>query len=191
MKKILSIFIFALMLLSFAACGPHQGVSTAKYAENMTDKGYKLPYEYDDGYTAYLKLSDESKYKTMRTTVSGATVVHLTTTKSEAEIREFYDDYFKDLPKVKAKLETDESVGYYDEENREVVFNLNVWTVDGMTNYSIGASKCEDIENDPTWELDTRKETETKAADSTAEKEEKEENSDSEKSETKETEAAE
>ena len=156
--KIASLACATLIAVSAAGCGCNKSETTnakEEGAKYLTDKGYQMPYEYEDGYVAYMKTLDGSDYETISTTNAGNKVVHLKTDKSEEEVQAFYDDYFKDLKEVKAKLETDHSVGYYDEENRIVVFNLVVWTADGRTNYKMGCAPCDDINNDPTWELKT------------------------------------
>lgn len=140
-------------IIAFCASGCSHKTVVKEGAQYLTDKGYQMPYKYDDGYVAYMKTVEDSKYETISTTNAGNKVVHLTTSKSEEEVQAYYDDYFKNLKEVKAKLETDHSVGYYDEENRIVVFNLYIWTADGETNYKMGCAPCEDIYNDPTWEL--------------------------------------
>lgn len=147
--------IFAVLLTACSGASDNNGKNTSATtkpeAVYFTDEGYQLPYSYDDGYKAYLKVADKSEYETQSTVPTGGKVVHLTTELSEDEVRAYYEEYFKTLMPVKAKKETDKSVAYYDAENRLVVFNLYVWTVDGVTNYKLGSVPCDDIEKDSYW----------------------------------------
>ena len=94
----------------------------------------------------------DSEYVTAEKTPGGNIVFHLTTTKSEKEVKDFYDNYFKGLQKVKAKSPTDTSVGYFDKNKRIIIFNLYVWTADGKTNYKMGAEQCDKLENSKLFE---------------------------------------
>ena len=148
------------LALAFAGCGKSK--SSASVDDNpfavsnpgkLTSKGYELPFEYPDDYKAIIEVLPESEYVTAEKTPGGNLKFHLTTTKSEKEVNDFYDNYFKGLQKVKAKSPTDTSVGYFDKNKRLIIFNLYVWTADGKTNYKMGAAACDDIEKSDTFEL--------------------------------------
>ena len=160
-KKILCVFCAAVMAFSVTACGNKKSKTDNG---NLTSEGYELPFDYDNGEKVYMPVVDNSVYETVSTTTGGGKVVHLSTTKTEDEVRAFYAEYFKGKPEVRARLETDHSKGYYDADNQLVVFNLDVWTADGMTNYKMGNAKVTDIENDPIWRLKTPEDDEAEAA---------------------------
>lgn len=149
-KSILSKFILSAVIaavaLSSAAC------SSSKETPVPAD-GYQLPYEYSDGYTAKLKTADDTYYLVSSTDLIGNKVVHFTTDESEEAVKSYYDEYFSTLPKLKLKDETDDTVGYYDEDKRLIMYNLIVWTADGKTNYKMGCEACENIEENEHWEL--------------------------------------
>lgn len=142
--------------LTCAACGcSKKEKKAASNVGHLTSDGYELPYEYSDGYVAVAKVVDDSEYETVSTSPNGSMVFHLTTSKTEDEVKKFYDDYFKNLQEVKAKKETDHSVGYYDPEKRLIVYNLVVWKANGVTNYKFGAEACDDLKDNETWEVGT------------------------------------
>lgn len=145
-----------LTILSATACRRNKTVSpssnSASSFGSLTSKGYELPYEYEDEYSATMKVPEGSEYVTVSTTPGGNKVLHLTTTKSVEEVNDFYEKYFDTLVEVKAKKETDNSVGYFDKDARLILFNLNVWTADGKTNYKLGTEACEKLEDSKLWE---------------------------------------
>ena len=110
--------------------------------DNLHDKPVK----------AIIEVLPNSEYLTAEKTPGGNLKFHLTTTKSEKEVKDFYDNYFKGLQKVKAKSPTDTSVGYFDKNKRLIIFNLYVWTADGKTNYKMGAEQCDKLENSELFE---------------------------------------
>ena len=147
------------LALAFAGCGKSK--SSASVDDNpfavsnpgkLTSKGYELPFEYPDDYKAIIEVLPNSEYLTAEKTPGGNLKFHLTTTKSEKEVNDFYDNYFKGLQKVKAKSPTDTSVGYFDKNKRIIIFNLYVWTADGKTNYKMGAEQCDKLENSELFE---------------------------------------
>lgn len=152
LKRTLCIACAAVMVVSVTACGNKKSKDDGG---KLTSNGYELPFEFSDGEKEYMPVVENSVYETVSTTNGGGKVVHLSTIKSKEEVQAFYDAYFEGKPEVRAKLETDHSIGYYDEEHHLVVFNLNIWTADGMTNYKMGCAKCEDINNDAVWRLKT------------------------------------
>ena len=145
-----------LTILSATACRRNKTVTpssnSASSFGSLTSNGYELPYDYEDGYSAMMKVPEGSEYVTVSTTPGGNKVLHFTTTKSVDEVNDFYQEYFDTLVEVKAKKETDSSVGYFDEEARLILFNLNVWVADGKTNYKLGTEACEKIEDSELWE---------------------------------------
>lgn len=160
-KSICFVCLFAIAGV-FAGCG--KGNSSAAVSANdenpfavsdpgkLTSKGYELPFEYEDDYKAIIEVLPNSKYVTAEKTPGGNLKFHLTTTKSEKEVNDFYNNYFKGLQKVKAKKATDTSTGYYDKKKRLIIFNLNVWTADGVTNYKMGAEQCDKLEDSKLFE---------------------------------------
>lgn len=157
-KRILCVACAAVMVVSVTACGNRKSKTDNG---KLTSNGYELPFEFSDGEKEYMPVVENSVYETVSTTKGGGKVVHLSTIKSKEEVQAFYDAYFEGKPAVKPKMETDTSTGYYDEEHHLVVFNLNIWTADGMTNYKMGCAKCEDITNDAVWRLANDTETAT------------------------------
>ena len=127
-------------------------VTQTSIAGKVTSKGYELPYTLSDGSAPVAKIVDGSVYKHVDT--QGVTNPRhwLTTDKSVEEVQKFFDDYFKTLQPVKAKLATDESVAYYDKDRKTIISNLSVWKADGVTNYQFGVEACESLEDSPTWE---------------------------------------
>lgn len=157
-KSICFVCLFALAV-AFAGCGKSK--NSASVDDNpfavsnpgkLTSKGYELPFEYPDDYKAIIEVLPNSEYLTAEKTPGGNLKFHLTTTKSEKEVKDFYDNYFKGLQKVKAKSPTDTSVGYFDKNKRIIIFNLYVWTADGKTNYKMGAEQCDKLENSELFE---------------------------------------
>lgn len=153
-KKSVCILCAAVFALAFCACGKDKKTSAADsnpYALSdtgkLTDQGYELPYEYADGYTAVVPVVGKCEYMTANKTPGGNMTFHLTTDRSEEEVRQFYEAYFSQLQKVKAKKTTDSSVGYFDKDKRLILFNLNVWTADGKTNFQLGAEACDKLED--------------------------------------------
>ena len=147
------------LALAFAGCGKSKNsvsVDDNPFAVSnpgkLTSKGYELPFEYPDDYKAIIEVLPDSEYLTAEKTPGGNLKFHLTTTKSEKEVKDFYDNYFKGLQKVKAKSPTDTSVGYFDKNKRIIIFNLYVWTADGKTNYKMGAEQCDKLENSELFE---------------------------------------
>ena len=147
------------LALAFAGCGKSKNsvsVDDNPFAVSnpgkLTSKGYELPFEYPDDYKAIIEVLPNSEYLTAEKTPGGNLKFHLTTTKSEKEVKDFYDNYFKGLQKVKAKSPTDTSVGYFDKNKRIIIFNLYVWTADGKTNYKMGAEQCDKLENSELFE---------------------------------------
>ena len=147
------------LALAFAGCGKSKNsacVDDNPFAVSnpgkLTSKGYELPFEYPDDYKAIIEVLPDSEYLTAETNPGGNLKFHLTTTKSEKEVKDFYDNYFKGLQKVKAKSPTDTSVGYFDKNKRIIIFNLYVWTADGKTNYKMGAEQCDKLENSELFE---------------------------------------
>ena len=147
------------LAVAFAGCGKSK--NSASVDDNpfavsnpgkLTSKGYELPFEYPDDYKAIIEVLPNSEYLTAEKTPGGNLKFHLTTTKSEKEVKDFYDNYFKGLQKVKAKSPTDTSVGYFDKNKRLIIFNLYVWTADGKTNYKMGAEQCDKLENSELFE---------------------------------------
>lgn len=147
------------LAVAFAGCGKSK--NSASVDDNpfavsnpgkLTSKGYELPFEYPDDYKAIIEVLPNSEYLTAEKTPGGNLKFHLTTTKSEKEVNDFYDNYFKGLQKVKAKSPTDTSVGYFDKNKRIIIFNLYVWTADGKTNYKMGAEQCDKLENSELFE---------------------------------------
>ena len=165
LKRVLCVLCAAALALALTACGSKKkattstdGVSHAPKITDpaiigqITDDGYELPFSYEDGFKAVMNIVDDTQYETYTTSDDGSMRFHLTTSKSEDEVKAFFEDYFKDLQKVKPKLETDHSQGYYDEEKRIVVFNFEVWTADGKTNYQLCATPCDDLSQNETWQ---------------------------------------
>ena len=147
------------LAVAFAGCGKSK--NSASVDDNpfavsnpgtLTSEGYELPFEYPDDYKAIIEVLPNSEYLTAEKTPGGNLKFHLTTTKSEKEVNDFYDNYFKGLQKVKAKSPTDTSVGYFDKNKRIIIFNLYVWTADGKTNYKMGAEQCDKLENSELFE---------------------------------------
>ena len=155
--------------LTCAACGCSKKSDKKSTSDvgKITSEGYELPYKYSDGYVAVAKIVDGSEYETVSTSPNGSKVFHLTTSKTEDEVNKFYEEYFKDLPEVKAKKETDHSVGYYDKDKRLIIYNLVVWKANGTTNYKFGAEACDDINDNETWEIKGETKTETTTTAST------------------------
>lgn len=143
------------MSLSAAACSDSNTSSSSKSPEvTVAADGYQLPYEYNDGYEAKLNTIDDSYYVTTATNINGSNkTVHFKTTKTEDEVKKYYNDYFETLIPVVPQNENDDSKGYYDSEKRLIVYNLVVWTADGMTNYKMGTKPCDDIESDDVWKV--------------------------------------
>ena len=149
----------AAAVLSFSACGKNKKAEVSEVNPwsvsdpgKMVSGGYELPYDYSDNYKAIMKVVDGSEFKTASKTPAGNIVFHFTTSKTEDEVKKLYDDYFATLPKVKAKNKNDISPGWFDKEKRMVLFNLNIWTADGKTNYKLGAEACDKLEDSATWE---------------------------------------
>ena len=155
-----------------AACGCSKKSAKKETSAvgKLTSEGYELPYEYSDGYVAVAKVVDNSEYVTVSTSPNGSKVFHLTTSKSEDDVKKFYDEYFKNLQEVQAKKETDHSVGYYDKDKRLIVYNLVVWKADGTTNYKFGAEACDDLKDNETWEAKTESKSESKTESKTESK---------------------
>ena len=159
-KRSICIVCAAAAIVSFSACGKKNKVEVSEANPwavsdpgKMVSEGYELPYEYSDNYKAIMKVVDDSEFKTASKTPAGNIVFHFTTGKTENEVKKLYDDYFATLPKVKPKNKNDNSTGWFDKEKRMILFNLNVWTADGKTNYKMGAAACDDIEKSDTFEL--------------------------------------
>ena len=163
-NKSICLICLSALALAFAGCGKDNSSASVSANDNnpyavsdpgkLTSKGYELPFEYEDDYKAVIEVLPDSKYVTAEKTPGGNLKFHLTTTKSEKEVNDFYDNYFKDLQKVKAKSASDSSVGYFDKNKRVIVFNLNVWTADGLTNYKMGAEQCDKLEDSKLFEAD-------------------------------------
>ena len=164
-KRTLCVVCAAALVFALGGCGKDKSKKTvsavtsgANYPTGIADpgrltsEGYELPYKYDDGYVGVMKVVDDSAYETVSETPGGNIVFHLTTTKSEDEVKAFYDQYFSTLQKVKPKNENDTSVGYFDKEKRMILFNLNVWTANGKTNYKLGAEACDKLEDSKIWQ---------------------------------------
>lgn len=153
-KKLIPVF-FCLFAAVFSALALSACSGKKKESSNvgrLTSEGYELPYEYEDGYKAVMKVPDNSQYVTISTTPGGNKVFHLKTTLSEDEVSAFYDEYFSTLEEVKPIKESDDSVGYFDKDARMILFNLDVWTADGTTNYKLGAEACDKIEDSKIWQ---------------------------------------
>ena len=167
--RILCVGMAALTLVSASACGKKKTATNATKPTfgHFTSKGYELPYEYSDGYRATMKVPSDSTYETVSTTPGGNKVVHLKTSHNEGTVKQFYEVYFKELVKVKAKKETDHSVGYFDKDARLILFNFKVWTADDVTNFSLGTEACEKLEDSKLWEKadDDKTEPTTKKSD--------------------------
>ena len=157
-KRGVCVALAALTAASLAACGcskknTNKNVkSVSSNVGKVTSQGYELPYTYPDGYVAVAKIVDNSTYKTVETTGLANTRYWLTTTTPKAEVEEFYSDYFSTLQLVKAKLETDESVAYYDKEKRIIISNLTIWEADDGVNYKFGIEPCDDLSKSEIWE---------------------------------------
>ena len=153
-KSAACVALAALTLCSAASCGKKKNVSvaTAPTFGHFTKDGYELPYDYKDGYRATMKVPKNTEYVTVSTTPGGNKVVHMRTTESEDAVKKFYEEYFKELVELKAVKKTDQSVAYYDEPARLILFNLNVWFVDGKTNFSIGTQACDKLEDAKLWQ---------------------------------------
>ena len=160
LKKVLCVLCAAIIALSLGACGKKKNAASVNVSNpyalsdpgKLTDEGYELPYEYPDGYKAVVPVVGNCEYMTANKTPGGNMTFHLTTDKSEEEVKAFYDAYFSKLQKVKAKNPTDASVGYFDPDKRMILFNLNVWTASGKTNYQLGAEACDKLEDSKIFE---------------------------------------
>ena len=161
-KRVLCLALAAAMLFSAASCSKRKKteplVTTPQFGE-FIEGGYELPYEFADGFKAVMQIPPHSQYETVDTTPSGSKNIHLNTTLTEDEVRKFYEIYFDNMEKVVPIAENDSSTGYYDKDIRLVLFNLNVWTADGKTNYKIGTMPCEDINANKVWKLAESKST--------------------------------
>lgn len=144
-SKIVCALIAVIMALSASACSD-KGKAVPK-------DGYELSYVYNDGYKAKLKTTDNTKFLNNSTDNIGNQNIHLTTEKAEQEVQEYYDEYFATLVEVELKDQTDDTIGYFDESNRLIIYNLVVWTADGKTNYKMSCAQCEDITNNTHWKL--------------------------------------
>ena len=113
--------------------------------------GYELPYSYDDGYKSKLKTVDDTNFLIEETDLIGNQVIRLTTKKSEQEVKDYYDRYFSGLQEVVSKREGSDTVGYFDPDKRLIMYNLIVWTADGVTNYKMGTEACSKIEDSKNW----------------------------------------
>lgn len=153
-KSTICVAMAALMVCSAASCGKKKNVTsaTAPTFGHFTSKGYELPYDYKDGYRATMKVPTGCEYMNVTTTPGGNKVVYMTSPLSVDEVNKFYDKYFKELVKLKAVKKTDKSVAYFDEAARLILFNLNVWTADGKTTFSIGTQACDKLEDATLWE---------------------------------------
>lgn len=165
-KRALCILCAAALIVALSACGKEKKTAktsvapttdvtnpfAAKETGKLTDKGYELPYEYTDGYKAVFPVPGKCEFLTTSTTPGGNMTFHLTTDKTEKEVKDFYNDYFSKLQKVKAKQKTDESVGYFDKDRRIILFNLNVWNASNKTNFKLGAEQCEKLEDSKIFE---------------------------------------
>lgn len=159
-KKFICVGCAAVMVLALTACSKKQAEVSVAASNSMvladpghlTAEGYELPYTYDDGYKAVVEVVGNSEYVTANKTPGGNMVFHLTTDKSEKEVKDFYDAYFAKLQKVKAKAQGDNSTGYFDKDKRLIIYNLYVWTANGKTNYKMGAEACDKLEDSKIFE---------------------------------------
>ncbi len=157
--KILCIAMGLVMASCATACSSSGNVVTPTAGSNVSaterptipDEGYKVDYTYDDGFEATVKTVEDSKYMNDSVDILGNRTVHFITSKPEAEVNAFYDSYFATLQRVKPKDENDDTIGYYDKDNRMIIYNLIVWTADGNTNYKMGCEQCEDLSKNETW----------------------------------------
>lgn len=106
LSKLLCATVIATMCFAAVACSSSNSSSTQV---KVPADGYQLPYEYDDGYKAKLKTTDDTTYLVTSTDLIGNKIVHFKTEKSEDEVRKYYDDYFATLEEVKLKNEKDKT----------------------------------------------------------------------------------
>ncbi len=147
-KKIVSALMVLVIAVSASACSS----STSNINTSIGPDGYELPYMYNDGFKAKLKTVDDTSYFGVFTDLIGNKIIHLTTDKSEDEVKKYYNDYFSTLEEVELKDKTDDTKGYFDKDGRIIVYNLVVWTADGKTNYKMSCEQCENIADSKYWE---------------------------------------
>lgn len=151
LSKLLCAAVIATMCFATAACSSSNSSTSSNEAKVPAD-GYQLPYEYDDGYKAKLKTTDDTTYLVTSTDLIGNKIVQFKTDKSEDEVRKYYDDYFATLEEVKLKNEKDKTPGYFDKDKRLIMYNLVVWTADGKTNYQLSCEACDNLPDSENWE---------------------------------------
>ncbi len=146
-KNILSKLFCCIIALTMVLC-----TSACADRNAIPPEGYELPYTYSDNYEAKLKTVEDSTYVTTSTDLIGNKIVHLTTSQSEEYVKTFYDKYFSTLTQVKRTDDSDDTIGYYDEESRLIIYNLVVWTADGETNYRLQSEACDILIDSKNWE---------------------------------------
>ena len=129
------------------------GVGICLYNNSFlnTKSEYELPLSFSDDFVATLKVPEQTKY----IGEMGLLGVEYETTLSESEVKEFYDEYFSTLQIIYNKknpiTNSEYYTCYYDEQQRTIFSQLNIYKYNDNTRFSLCLDVCENLSESDTW----------------------------------------
>lgn len=144
--KIISIVLILLAVIIICRCVFQQ------VHKGPIETEHEIPVTFEDGFVSKLKLPDNTWF-VEETALENRP--HVLTFESESAYKivlQFYDEYFSTLQTVySTESSTNEDKYYYDESQRMIYSNFNVYNWGDTVRFMIDYEKCEDINNNEQW----------------------------------------